>query len=262
MTTIKNYQLEKMSAKELTSLWKSIKSVYTRHFDTPIQDDYLNKKCKNAVVARLRVIWNGADAVGIMVLFGYKLKLNGHKSIVYRGSGAIDKGYRNKNNLSNFLFYNVLPQIIRYRGYAQYIIEGFIHPSSFCISQKAVQKIYPSPNMNTPSKILNLMETVKEQGLLGGYEFEDEHPFLGTYPCNVVQSSRENKRWENKIAIDEYTEFFYQLGAMKENKAIICIVPLSVSNFVLSIVKSGKERLRQLFLKKNNLVMRRNYNHS
>lgn len=239
-----DYLLDKMSIEDTDATWKAVKSVYVHHFNMPFADNYLRKKCEGAHFARLRVLWDDKQAVGIFLLFGYKVKVNNQKTIVYRASAAVDSAYRSKNNLTSFMYKNIIPQIIKYSFYRQYVIESFIHPSSFSVAQKNLARVYPSPDYATPQKINALIKAVHHSNILTGHTFEHDNPYLGRYPVNTQQSTTEAARWQEKINKDTYIRFYHQQGAMQNNNTLICIVPATVKNLVLSLLKTRKNKTK------------------
>lgn len=250
MITTKNYSLDKMQTSEIEAVWQEVKDVYIHHFQFLFDNNYLSKKCKDAYFARLRVIRDNNKAVGVFLMFGHKIKVNNKNIIVYRASAAIDSEYRTRNNLTNFMFSNIIPQIIKNCFRKQYIVESFIHTSSFSITQKSLARVYPSPDNATPPEIELLMKGVSAANILIGHNFRFENPFLSSHPYSTAQTPEEIISWQQKIQKDKYVKFYHEQGAMPGNKALIGIVPASVKNVVLSLLKTRKARQKRQAEKK------------
>lgn len=251
MITTKHYTLNKMDTTAVDQLWKEIKPVYDHHFNHVFNQDYLSAKCKDAFVARLRVIWQDAEAVGVMMLFGYKVKVNNKTMTLYRASAAVDQAHRSKSNLSSFMFSSVIPIALRQGFRNQYFTEGFIHPSAFSLAQKNIAQIYPSPDQATPQTIVDLMKVIpKDSNVLNGLEFKYDNPFLAYCPLNTFQTHQEVISWQQKIQTDAHIEYFHQQGGLQNHRAFICIAPVTIKNMVLSLLKSRRNRAKYMAQKK------------
>ena len=244
MATTTNYRLNKMNADEIHALWQQIKAVYEHHFGVEFAADYLNQKCAGAHFARLRVMWHEQKAVGVFMLFGYKVKVQQKQTVVYRASAAVDQGFRSKNNLSSFMFTNIMGQVLKYSFKRQYLIEGFIHPASYTLAQKNLHRAYPSVDYPTPVPIQHLIHTVAESAILKGYDFVHPHPFVANYPCNTTQTVDEVIHWQNKTKTDTHVAFYHNIGAMEHHRALVAVIPVSIKNLVWSLVKTRKTQAR------------------
>ena len=244
MLTTTNYRLNKVNADEIHALWQQIKAVYERHFGVEFAADYLNQKCVGAHFARLRVMWHEQKAVGIFLLFGYRLEVQQKQTLVYRASAAVDRGFRSKNNLNKFMFSNIMGQVIKYRFRRKYLIEGFIHPSSYTLTQKNLHRAYPSVDYPTPPSIQHLIKTIAQTDILEGYSFVHQHPFLVDAAHSTTQTSEEMSTWQQKIKTDRHVAFYHRLGAMEPHRALAAIIPVSIKNLTLSLLKSRKTQAR------------------
>ena len=106
------FHLNHMTKSERLHLWKKIKPCYLRHFSFAFDDEYLEKKVEKSKVAEFHVIWEADEAVGILMFYGYEFELEGRTSMLYRSSAAIDKEFRNRNNLMKFVV-NAVPTSLK-----------------------------------------------------------------------------------------------------------------------------------------------------
>lgn len=244
MITSTDLNLDRLTTEAIDALWAEIRPVYATHFDYDFGPDYLSVKCRGAASGRIRVLRADGQPVGVMLMFRHELVVEDERVILYRASAAVVAEQRNRNNLNNFMFANIIPQYLSHRGQRQYIVEGFIDPAPFSVTHKSLAQAYPCPGVPTPPDILALLTKLRDADLIPGYSFCHDNPFLADYPGRTMPTEAEAERWREKSATDEHVRFFFDQG-MGPGRALICIVPVTVTNIVASLTKIGIGRVRR-----------------
>ena len=243
-TTI-DHALHTLTPTALDTLWAELKPFYERHFDMVFSDHYLRDKCQTAASGHLRVLSEDGAPVGVLMMYSYQVEIDGTPTTLYRASAAVDAAHRSRTRLTRFMYESILPDWFNNLGRAQYILEAFVHPSSYSVTQKNVAEAYPSPDRETPPDIVALMEGAREAGLVPGYDFVEGRTFLADAPVTTRQTPSEAKRWAAKAVTDPYVRFFAEQGA-HPGRALFCVVPVSFTNLARSAARTlwHQSRLR------------------
>lgn len=172
----------------------------------------------------LRIYYDNAEIVGYHAVHIYPMKIDEEECKIFRAEAGLLAKYRGHVSLQNYLNKLILQELFSHPFIRLYYLGTLVHPSSYMVLAKYLEKIYPHPLVETPKKISSIRDSFFK---IFDLEVDDAlYPHAVKVGWVTEQSSDLLKR------TNIFCRYFLQQNPKYQTKGtgLLTIIPLSFPN--------------------------------
>lgn len=227
--------LQNLSEKEKNAFSEKLYEVTLKIFGGGSKQEFeeMVTKC-DSLLSRFLIYKNkNNEWVGYFGIHRFRKKIDGKNVTVFRSQAGLLPEYRRSNAKMSFPIKEILRYKWKHPKEEVYCFVAIINPSMYCIADKNIKTVYPSPGKVTPDHIKHI---ISQCAIQFHFDKKDGDTFwartIGWFPINTTE---EVQFW--KTSTDKRIRFYQKLNPhFLEGKGLLTLIPLTTKDLLISIL--------------------------